>query len=371
MNTAIDRRAFVRGAAAAGVTAGLAGLGLLAAGCSTASASSNIVVTSGSLDDASSAAGSSSGGDSASAASVSTSLDAGASSAASRSLVVVFSRTGTTLEVAERIAELTGADLVRVEPSEPYTDNYDEMLDLAQEEYAQEARPAIATTIENWDDYDVVYLGSPVWWARLPRIMATLLETYDLAGKVVVAPFATSGSSSMSGWLEDVLDLCPDAPLVDGFLTHASEMPGSLDEDLPTWVSQVEASADEALTAGGEDGSVQTNTVSATFDGTAATIALEDNETAAALRELLPLELTMNELNGNEKFAYLDVSLPTSARNPGTITKGDVMLYGSSCLVVFYETFSTSYSYTRVGRIEDEAVLDAIVPLSSVGVTLA
>lgn len=80
---------------------------------------------------------------------------------------------------------------------------------------------------------------------------------------------------------------------------------------------------------------------------------LEDNETVSKLMELLPIEYNMNELNGNEKYAYLDGSLPTNSYRPNHIDAGDVMLYGSDCLVVFYKSFDTSYSYTKIGHIED------------------
>ena len=93
---------------------------------------------------------------------------------------------------------------------------------------------------------------------------------------------------------------------------------------------------------------------------------LEDNPTAEALRERLPLELTMSELNGNEKYNYLDFDLPADSFSPGQIQAGDIMLYGSSCLVVFYESFSTPYSYTRIGRIEDATDLRAAVGSGSV-----
>ena len=82
-------------------------------------------------------------------------------------------------------------------------------------------------------------------------------------------------------------------------------------------------------------------------------INLENNNTVNELIKLLPLELEMVELNGNEKYAYLNKSLPTNSYNPNKINKGDVMLYGSSCIVIFYETFNTSYSYTKIGHIDN------------------
>lgn len=84
---------------------------------------------------------------------------------------------------------------------------------------------------------------------------------------------------------------------------------------------------------------------------------LYDNPAAEAFREQLPLTLSMSELNGNEKYYYLPQSLPTDPYRPEQIQTGDLMLFGSDCLVLFYETFSTSYRYTPLGRVEDPAGL--------------
>lgn len=91
------------------------------------------------------------------------------------------------------------------------------------------------------------------------------------------------------------------------------------------------------------------------------TATLYDNATVTAFKSLLPLTVNMVELNGNEKYADLSRNLPTNASNPITIQNGDLMLYGSSTLVLFYKTFSTSYSYTKLGRIDDVTGLAAAV----------
>jgi len=83
------------------------------------------------------------------------------------------------------------------------------------------------------------------------------------------------------------------------------------------------------------------------------TAALLDNNSAKAFKEMLPLTIKMIELNGNEKYCDLQNSLPTNPSNPKTITNGNLMLYGSETLVLFYKTFSTSYSYTKLGQIDD------------------
>ena len=95
-----------------------------------------------------------------------------------------------------------------------------------------------------------------------------------------------------------------------------------------------------------------------TIGGKSFEAELADGATAKAFSALLPMTLNMNELNGNEKYCYLDKSLPSDASNPGTIHTGDILLYGNNCVVVFYKTFKTSYSYTRIGRIKDPAGLE-------------
>lgn len=99
------------------------------------------------------------------------------------------------------------------------------------------------------------------------------------------------------------------------------------------------------------------------------TVTLAENETAEAFEAMLPMTVNMNELNGNEKYHYLSTSLPTAPTRPGTIQAGDLMLYGSSCVVLFYETFSTSYSYTRIGKIDNPAGLSKTLGTGSIEVT--
>ena len=95
------------------------------------------------------------------------------------------------------------------------------------------------------------------------------------------------------------------------------------------------------------------SSVKVTIDGKEYIVQLEDNETTKAFLNLLPLEFSMNELNGNEKYAYLDNTLPTNSSDHIKINSGDIMLYGNDCLVIFYKSFNTSYSYTKIGHIDN------------------
>ena len=95
------------------------------------------------------------------------------------------------------------------------------------------------------------------------------------------------------------------------------------------------------------------NSVKVIIDEEEYTINLEDNETVKSFIKMLPQELKMSELNGNEKYVYLDNTLSTNSYNPKRINAGDVMLYGNNCLVIFYKSFDTSYSYTKIGHIDN------------------
>lgn len=87
-------------------------------------------------------------------------------------------------------------------------------------------------------------------------------------------------------------------------------------------------------------------------------LELIDSETTAQFLQLLPLEIDISELNGNEYYSYLNTNLVTNQEKVGTITEGDVMLYGSNCFVIFYKSFSTSYSYTPLGKVNDTTNLE-------------
>lgn len=94
-----------------------------------------------------------------------------------------------------------------------------------------------------------------------------------------------------------------------------------------------------------------------TIGTTTFTAILDNTKTATAFKAKLPVTITMEELNGNEKFHFFKESFPQNASVPSTINEGDLMLYGDNCLVLFYKTFETTYSYTRIGHIENTAGL--------------
>ena len=111
-----------------------------------------------------------------------------------RILVAYFSQTGNTERLANQIVAATGADVYRIQPSEPYASNpYDDSGRIQNESY-DDLRPGVANLPDNVEDYDVILVGSPIWWHNPAMVVCTFLESYDLSGKIIV-PFFTYGST--------------------------------------------------------------------------------------------------------------------------------------------------------------------------------
>lgn len=134
------------------------------------------------------------------------------------------------------------------------------------------------------------------------------------------------------------------------------------------------SSHDSDLNEDKEEGGVVTEFVSninIEVNGVTYTASLEDNETSRELLNRLPLTITMNELNGNEKYTYFEDSFVSHPVSVGRIEAGDIMLYGDDCLVIFYDTFDTNYRYTKIGTINDVSTLKETLGSGNISLTLS
>lgn len=142
-----------------------------------------------------------------------------------RTLVVYFSWSGNTEEMAAYMAEQTGADLLEIEPKTPYPTDYNECGDVAKAERDENARPEIANLPEGVEEYDAILVGYPIWWHTAPMIIGTFLESYDLTGKAVY-PFTQSASMNPEQFAQSVSfvrESAQGADVYDGLFARPSD----------------------------------------------------------------------------------------------------------------------------------------------------
>lgn len=142
-------------------------------------------------------------------------------------LIAYFTRTNNTGTIAARIAELTGGTLYRIETVVPYPDDYTECTEVAREELENGTRPELSGTVENMEQYDIVFVGCPVWWGDAPMPIWSFLESdaYDFTGKTII-PFCTYASTGRDATLQRIVDLTPNSEHLEGFGTSGRNTSG-------------------------------------------------------------------------------------------------------------------------------------------------
>jgi diketogulonate reductase-like aldo/keto reductase/flavodoxin len=251
-------------------------------------------------------------------------------------LVAYFSATGNTRPVAEKVAEVTGGDLFEIVPAQPYTAadlNYNTDCRANAEQNDPDARPVIASNVENMEQYDAVLIGYPIWWGRAPKIIHTFLETYDLSGKTV-ATFCTSGSSPHED--TTLRDYEPDAVWLEGRRFSGTSQ-------VEDWVKGL----DLPKTAGEEADKMYIQ-----ISDTVWTATLEDNPSVTAWKELLakgPLTVDMSDYGGFEKVGSIGTTL-TQTNREVTARPGDIILYQGGSVTVYYD--ENTWNFTRLGHID-------------------
>ena len=141
------------------------------------------------------------------------------------------------INISNFIHDAVGGDIVKLETEEPYTDNYNDLLDIAQEEQRENARPALSTKIDNIDEYDTIFLGYPNWWGDMPMPIYTFLDEYDLSGKTI-APFITHGGSGLSGTPENIKKEEPNATVTEGLAVNGSSSRNS-QSTVNNWLAEI------------------------------------------------------------------------------------------------------------------------------------
>ncbi len=148
---------------------------------------------------------------------------------------------GNTQIIAEMIAEETDADLYSIDPVKEYPDDYDGKLKEATTERENDERPEISSQIENFDEYDTIFIGYPIWWGGMPMILYTFMESYDFSGKTVI-PFNTHAGSGQAGTQQEIESVITNAEILDGFAIRgrtAQEDPEAAKDEINNWLENL------------------------------------------------------------------------------------------------------------------------------------
>lgn len=182
----------------------------------------------------SSPSGSSNGGAAASTGSGASASTPAAPSGNHKFLVIYYSKTNNTATVADKIHSRVGGDIVRVEPVTPYPDDYRQTTEQAKKEIAEGFKPPIKTQVPDLASYDVIFVGTPIWWGTFAGPMYTFLSDNNLAGKTLV-PFVTHGGSGLGSVPADLAKLQPNATILSGLAIRGSNA-GSSQGDVDQWL---------------------------------------------------------------------------------------------------------------------------------------
>lgn len=286
-------------------------------------------------------------------------------------IVLYCSRTGNTERMAQTISTTLGCDMIEVVPETPYEDDYNAMLDRAGAELAaieQGDYPAVATSVENFDTYDIVFVGYPIWYGHMATPMQAFLHEHaDLLAGKRIALFASSGSSGIGTSERDAASLVPDAVFTESLLLTASSL-NSMDSLVPVWLDEMQISDNQT------NADMENNKIRLTVEGSRTfTATLVDNTSAQALVEQLAkgdITVEMEDYADMEKVGTLGISLPRNDR-PTTTGPGDLILYQGHNFVIYYDT--NSWNFTRLGKIDNvsQTELKAALGEGDVRVTLS
>lgn len=139
--------------------------------------------------------------------------------------------------MAAVIGEATGGDMVRIQTATAYPGNFDDLAAQADNERQNDIRPELATRIEDFDEYDVIFVGYPIWWYQMPMAMYSFFDEYDFSGKTLI-PFSCHGGSGWSGTVDDIAGMEPSATMVNGYSISRNSVAGSAD-GIREWLGQI------------------------------------------------------------------------------------------------------------------------------------
>lgn len=276
-------------------------------------------------------------------------------------LITYFTRSGNTEKIADMIQNKTGGTKFKIETVKIYPEDYSGVLAEASKEKEENARPELKTKVDNMENYDIIFVGYPIWHGDTPMAIRTFLESYDFTGKKLI-PFCTSGSSSPQTSFNSVKESASGAEVLEGFWTRGSNV-SNAQNDVNQWIDKL------GITVGNKEVEVG-NRINITIGDTVFTATLADNSSANALKEMLlqgPLTINMHDYGNMEKVGPIGTSILTNDERI-TTGPGDIILYQGNSMVIYYDT--NTWNFTRLGKIDNVTQAELLEAMGSVDVTV-
>lgn len=248
---------------------------------------------------------------------------------------------GNVQQLAGWVQEETGGDLFSIRVTDPYPSDWDECLDRANEERAEDARPGLVENVENIEEYDTVFLGYPNWWYGVPMPLLTFLEENDLSGKQVYL-FCSHGTGGLAESVEQITEAAPGAVISENIFDCYEEEASSSRQEIQEWAGEIAGESEERT---------ELQRISVQFGENTVVYELNDSPAAASLCEQLPITVEVEDYSTNEKIFYpgqeLDTTdTPTAEGGAGTLAYyspwGDV--------VMFYNDYDANPSLFELGQ---------------------
>jgi flavodoxin len=235
-------------------------------------------------------------------------------------------RQGATQYVAEQIQSRAGGDLFRIETSEPYPDSFQKVIDQNHAEAANNTLPALKTVVEDMEQYDVVFLGYPIWNMTVPQAVRSFLETYDFSGKTIV-PFCTHDGYGSGRSYSDIAAACPDSTVLDGLAIDSSDVLAA-EVPLTDWLNEWNLFAEEEQEEIPIDVRIGDTTLSA---------VLYDTAESRQFQQMLPLTVSMWNYGGREFYGSLDKEILPESEGQRYFADGDITYCDQNhSLAIFY-----------------------------------
>lgn len=235
-----------------------------------------------------------------------------------KSLIIYYSLSGNTKTVVNYLQGLVGAEVMEIKPVRPYPDDFHAVVEQAREERRTNFLPPIQALTHEPNEYDIIYLGFPIWGNTIPQPMATFLSQNNLAGKIII-PFCTHDGYGVGRAFDVVQQYCPQAKLLVGFDMLGSEARGA-ESLLRAWLEKIGLDlAQQNAAANAEETSLLITVNGKTIHG-----VLNSSAEAQEFKKLLPLTVSMVEYGGREFYGSIDKRIAVHAEGQLFFADGDI-----------------------------------------------